>query len=140
MNETNTPVREDGTGIQLPYVLTCGVTATYEGLVLREWMLVALQQDVPIRCHELKTNVDIRTNARFWLVPWKDAAERLCYHPGEPWCSIYWGRIACFTIDDDWYEHSGRWNLHRTAALLCSNSESFHVLDWCIHNLPEGKE
>ena len=69
-------------------------------------------------------------------IPWPDAAERLRYREGEPWCFAYIDEIMCVDANqmpdpvDDY-----TLPLHRLAAILCDNGEKFRVLHWCLHNL-----
>ena len=119
----------------LPVQLTEGVTATREGL----W----ITDTEPVRF--MFPSWDDFYDGR--LISWDDAAERLRYQEGEPWCTSSDG---AFTRDI--VCHSGKRKpsglsgyifgepikdnpLHRLAAILCDGAEEFRVLHWCVHHL-----
>jgi hypothetical protein len=112
---------------QLPYQLTKGVTATREGLYFKG-RTAARHAMKP---HQLLQDPHDGKYGQLYL-PWGETAERLRYREGELWCSIYHGRIACYSAADDWQNNSSMWNLHRHAAILCDDAEAFRVLYQCI--------
>jgi len=114
-------------GPQLPYTLTKGVTATQEGLVFDRTPLVQLFGDPEW----------LPFGADGYIVSWPDAAERLKYRDGEPWCYGGKDHIVCgneteIGILDGWVI-----SLHRLAAVLCDDAEGFRVLHWCVHSLTD---
>lgn len=119
---------------RLPYTLTKGVTAAREGLVVRTgWIQNAID---PLHKHGGAAYPRVDTSG--WLYSWPDAAERLRYREGDPWCGL--------TESDDyewtmWCEiglpnaHGREYALHRLAAILCDDAEALQVLHWCVKNL-----
>jgi hypothetical protein len=140
---------------RLPHAITEGVTATREGLVFRDsierrydgytfWeettgLLNALQQIGKLQA---------RKNGRNGVVSWPDAAERLRYREGEPWCRPSGNGIYCAPASESTWVHFGTTIkrakqfhvLHRLAAILCDTAESFRVLHWCVRNLQEAED
>jgi hypothetical protein len=102
---------------KLPYQLTEGVTATREGLMFGDsslWIKHAF------------------ADHGFRLVLWPDAAERLRYRDGEPWCAEGdYDEIVCVRGSALPPEYA----LHRLAAILCDDVEAFRVLHWCVYIL-----
>ena len=121
---------------KLPYTLTKGVTATREGLWIRDGLPVATP--------------DWFADYRWWpndatsRIAWPDAAERLQYREGEPWCQLSefehldigntHVNIVCFPGNF----YTDKPSLHRLAAILCEDADAFRVLLWCVHNLGEN--
>ena len=122
---------------KLPYELTKGVTATREGLYLApSWsgiieMYCATDEDESWVIPD-EAIVTAEGNA---LWPWTDAAERLRYREGEPWCvdSERDNGLICDTTTPAY--HGTPSYLHRLAAILCDDAEAFRVLWWCVTNL-----
>ena len=120
---------------KLPYQLTTGVTATREGLYLApSWsgiieMYCATDDDESWVIPD-DAIVTAEGNA---LWAWPDAAARLRYRDGEPWCTdTLAGSIICPRRRSDTdVEHA----LHRLAAILCDTADDFRVLHWCVKNL-----
>jgi hypothetical protein len=104
---------------KLPHTLTAGVTATQEGLEIADMVTAGY--------------FGVRHSAYGgYLIPWHDAAERLRYREGEPFCRTEHGIIECWSgesnLDDTML-------LQRLAAILCDDAEAFRALHWCIENL-----
>ena len=107
---------------KLPYTLTKGVTATREGLVI-EW-------GNPIVTFFNDARKDLGMSQ--WTVAWPDAAERVRYREGEPWC-CYDERNNGLLCDKSILAYHGAPSyLHRIAAILCDDAEAFRVLHWCV--------
>ena len=122
--------------INLPYKLSEGVTATQEGLRLHttsDWMR-ALHNELSgsaldIRCLHWEP---------YTTIPWPDAAERLRYREGEPWC-WYWPEFDVVRNEPANYpELPDSCPLHRVAAILCDDGAAHRRLYWCINNLLEA--
>jgi hypothetical protein len=69
------------------------------------------------------------------IIPWPDAAERLRYREGAPWCNVMqgfrdWFPIVCKSRKENANELL--FPLHRLAAILCDDAEAFRVLHWCV--------
>jgi hypothetical protein len=130
---------------QLPYTLTKGVTAMRKGLVFESaivrridganhWdetvgLLNALQQIGKLQAYK---------NGTSGVVRWPDAAARLRYREGEPWCGLTEGDDYEWSM---WCEiglpnaHGREYALHRIAAILCDDANAFRMLHWCVENL-----
>ena len=110
---------------KLPYKLTKGVTATREGIVF------PMEHILYPWCKVFGRSTGMRGES---LLPWPDAARRLRYREGEPWCrnardgfvNCGWWDLLPFASEDC---------LHRLAAILCDDAETFCVLHWCVINL-----
>jgi len=110
------------------YRLSEGVTATREGLEFASPLMVTVEY-FPYDISDIDEPVTIT---------WPDAAERLQYREGEPWC--FWHNET--DTGEAVVELASHPNcrelfptLHRLAAILCDDAEAFRVLHWCIHNL-----
>lgn len=120
---------------QLPYTLTKGVTATREGLAFRDEGLFSFIAEIGSEEEFFQAEKVYAGMFDDPIMRWPDAAERLRYREGEPWSSIYHGRIVCYSAADNWGENSSMWNLHRLAAILCDDAEAFRMLHWCVTEL-----
>jgi len=113
---------------KLPYQLSKGVVAKQHGLVFDGWLV------------QLFGDPDwLPFGADGYIVSWPDAAERLRYREGEPWCMVsepsglfnvspkapFCGRPSDRPTDTCY-------SLHRLAAILCDDAEAFRVLHWCV--------
>ena len=114
---------------KLPYQLTEGVTATREGIVFQ------MEHVLYPWCKVFGRSTGMRGKS---LLPWPDAAKRLRYRDGQPWCMVLeWETsdgglvpmIVCGTETADGYA------LQRLAAILCDDAEAFRMLHWCVNNL-----
>lgn len=113
------------------YRLSKGVTATREGLVVTDLHLV----------HWIAFDVGAITgDMDGWTIPWPDAAERLRYREGEPWC--FWHNET--DTGEAVVELASHPNcrelfptLHRLAAIMCDDAEAFRVLHFCITQFGE---
>lgn len=114
---------------QLPCVLSRGVLATREGLIFHPNAPIAMAACIAAEGHEV-INVGMRTT---WT--WPDAAERLRYREGEPYCELF--DVQSIFRNETPYQaiSEGAMQLHRLAAILCKDTEAFSALHWCIHNL-----
>lgn len=117
---TNTEIRDL---ISRPggYRLSDGVYATEEGLDIKNDIL---SEFVGI----LSTDTGVMNRHA-----WPDAAERLRYRDGEPWCIASGTIIACFASDVP-VIYLDELPLHRLAAILCDDATCFRVLHYCIMN------
>ena len=126
---------------QLPYTLTKGVLATQEGLVVDN---DASESVVHVTLQWLGR--DRLSGYAGRIFDWPDAAERLRYREGEPWCTSSYGAITpaivCYPGTNKATGLSGyifgepiKDNpLHRLAAILCDDAQAFRVLHWCVTN------
>lgn len=118
---------------KLPYTLTKGVTAAREGLVIEKNAVIA-QAIMLAESHQPQIMVGMQTAFR-----WPDAAERLRYREGEPYCELYIGELGRtgFLRCEPPFTNPGNdcIALHRLAAILADDAEGFRILWWCIHNL-----
>lgn len=121
---------------QLPYTLTEGVTATREGLVIRKWQERTWRDmgfsGARIECLERD---DIGCIDTAIIMSWPDAAERLQYRDGEPYCESFIsfgraGNLICCPSGEG--AASAGIQLHRVATILCDDAEGFKILHWCI--------
>ena len=124
---------------QLPYELTAGVTATREGLFFdgNYYHLVDFM-GASLDIHDVFVEVYSYSNYRglthdYWLT-WPDAADRLRYRKGEPWCARYTPSSGTYNGTSIMGPEDGP-ILRRLAAILCDDSNAFCVLHWCVHNL-----
>lgn len=120
----------------LPYELTEGVIATTDGLHITDDLLSRVILEAPL-LPEL-------TQWQWRLVSWPDAAERLHYREGEPWCTSSDGgftrEIVCHSakrkpigvIGFIFGEPIKDNPLHRLAAIICEDADAFHILYDCI--------
>ena len=118
---------------KLPCQLTKGVTATREGLVAHDDYGTLFCDDGEEEWYEKYEEYNGATVRR--LIPWPDAAERLRYRDGEPWCvdSERDNGLICDTTTPAY--HGTPSYLHRLAAILCDDAQAFLVLHWCVTNL-----
>jgi hypothetical protein len=119
--------------VRLPYTLTKGVVATREGLV---WDVNTT--DSAVEGALLTMAAQSRKDGRF-ILRWTEAAERLRYQEGKPWCFPYLDDIMCVDSSqkpDPVDAHT--LPLHRLAAILCDDAEGFRVLYWCVENLGQS--
>lgn len=116
---------------KLPYTLTKGVTATWDGLVFNSILQVSAEY------------FDYRGNPTLdgpIVIKWPDVAERLRYREGEPWATVSDRDddmpVACGYGDPkEWGGTDAAYTLHRITAILCDDAEAFRVLHWCIYNI-----
>jgi hypothetical protein len=112
---------------KLPYTLTKGVVATREGLTGDVERIGRLLDLTP----ERETDPPI--------VYWPDAAERLRYREGEPYCELYIGELGRtgFLRCEPPFTNPGDdcIALHRLTAILADDVEAFRVLHWCVTEL-----
>ena len=130
---------------KLPYELTEGVTATREGLAIGDIYLAKYCAVKDDETNPLQFTSHPYTSG--WIMHlwrWSDAAERLRYREGEPWCQLSefehldigntHVNIVCFPGNF----YTDKPSLHRLAAILCEDADAFRVLLWCVHNLGEN--
>jgi hypothetical protein len=119
---------------KLPILLSTGVTATIEGLEITDTATAG--------------HFAVRHSAYGgYLIPWLDAAERLRYREGEPWCTSSDGSYLVDIVCREPRRKAGGITgyifgqpikdnpLHRLAAILCDDADGFRVLHWCVTNL-----
>ena len=114
---------------KLPYQLTEGVTATREGIVFQ------MEHVLYPWCKVFGRSTGMRGKS---LLPWPDAAKRLRYREGEPWCLPCYDDprdIQCVSAKVSARETAQLTFLHRLAAILCDDAEALLVLHWAVHNL-----
>jgi len=108
---------------KLPYTLTGGVTATSDGLTGDVERIGRLLDLTPER------------EADPPVIGWPDAAERLRYREGEPWCREHQHKDNS-VVNEPSTEYASLFDggavLHRLAAILCDDAEAFRVLHWCV--------
>lgn len=113
--------------VRLPYTLTECATATREGLIGDVERIGRLLDITPERESDPP------------VIPWNDAAERLLYREGQPWChtETWDDDILCGNTSGEYGPDlsEGGVALHRLAAILCDDGESLRVLHWCVNNL-----
>jgi hypothetical protein len=105
---------------QLPYELTEGVIATEEGLLISN-----------VKRFYLAQLLQVTSEPGEICIPWPDAADRLHYRDGKPWCYEFHGSIICGKSGVPKTVHILH-QLHRIAAILCEDAEAFRVLHACI--------
>jgi hypothetical protein len=115
---------------RLPHTITKGVTATREGLVFDRQNVSQPLGDADLR---IFSAWEVNTEQGLYRVRWPDAAERLRYREGEPWCQVVYKNLYFGGCDDG--PCSDIPVLHRVASLLCDDAESFTILHWCVRNL-----
>jgi hypothetical protein len=123
----------------LPTQLTKGVSATREGLVTNGYYGQIITE---MTTEEWEDTYE--GEGGWGLIPWPDAAERLRYREGEPWCTssdgaftrdivCREGRITPSGLTGFIFGEPIKDNpLHRFAAILCEDAEGFRVLHACI--------
>ena len=142
---------------RLPYQLSKGVTATFDGILLDDGIRVT--KDGLVEDDSVKNGIyesifpfvdGVSTAYLKTMISWYEAWELLRYREGDPWCRPHLGdyqkiiaeprsvsveEVYSFFIGD-----FKREPLHRIASILCDDAEAFRVLHWCVENLNERFE
>jgi hypothetical protein len=119
---------------KLPCTLSAGVVATREGLAIN--LDYAYRLLVVLGVDAITAPYDSGLDAR--VLSWPDAAERLRYREGEPWCIAFGNDLRCGILAESNFLLLNP--LHRRAAILCDTAEGFRVLYWCVNSLHNPHE
>lgn len=120
------------------YRLSEGVYATRPGVRLDDRMVEVIAAwfqidtgEVFDLCYQWVGKDGATYISNLW--PWSDAAKRLRYQEGQPWCILGPGNsILCESRPMDAIRGS---IMNRFAAILCDDANAFRVLHWCITEL-----
>lgn len=122
------------------YRLSEGLHATRAGIrlddrmveVIAAWFQIDAGEAFDL-CYQWLGNDGATYISNLW--PWSDAAKRLRYQEGQPWCAVLNNRITCENFQIVLPLHEEVKPLNRAATLFCDDAAAFAVLYWCITEL-----